>query len=660
MISTKKSKVKQTSSANADLSAQIKSIDRLLDREDFDNAEQKLRKVLSSHSKHSGLWHRLFGVLEERREPWAMAMAAYEWTQAMPNSSRAWGALTDYSKNLGLLALADNAILRYLELGGSLPKGAEPPLSPEEWMTVFSDPYEAPATKEELVQLDLGQIYLQNRKHRQCIKTLAPLSLIPARNNRALAHFYLGDVEAAYNEFLSSWQAHPHNLFALGWLAKLNLWHGDTEALQSITRQLKAARAIRILDALIQIEALLWVQEHQAAWQLCQEYQKADWWDECHPHMLILAAAGATKCGATATAKTLLKQALTSDNCPAYAESNLQDLDRSPKERQGQTLVILSVVIPLAWFGSPTQNRAKFGKEKLSNANALFEKFSQISNLYLTHLFNIGDELIRRVVLEVLQMRVANSDQEAAQSLVGLLQSHQGTLSERMGIAEALVELKLLDRGQPCRLWTGEAVSEVSIIKQEVFDEPVPSNLTESAQQELVGAMALLHAGKMQQAQIELERLLKQYPMETSLYTNLAYIHSSLGGNEKEVERLMKQAVEVNPDYLIGRCNLAGLMLGQGRFDEAEALLKGLGNRERLHIDEAFAYHAAVVQLSLHKADYETARSMLKSMERFVNNDLKKREVDHLQQQLELMKNSKLLAAVKKVKSLFGGADSTR
>lgn len=648
----KKTKAKKISSTNADLKAQIKSIDRLIEREEYDQAEQKLRKILRSHGTNGGLRHRLLDVLNRREKPWAAAMEAYEWTQATPQSSVAWIALANSSHHLGLLALADQALKHCLDVGKPMPSGTMPALPEAEWLDFLNTPFGENPTKEELELLDMSQIFMQVGRYRRCIEILLPLTLVAARNNRALAHFQLGEVDISYQEFLASWQDQPRNLFALGWLVKLALWRGDTSALTVYINHLKEARAPRIYDALSQIDALLWMQENQAAWQLCQEYQNTDWYDENNPHLLVMAAACAANNDNSTIAKSLLQRALASDFCPPQAKSNLDDVTRPPAERRGQAVTLLPAALPSAWFGALSKTRVHARTNEY--VDTFFEIFDPVSNLYLANLFNIGDQLVRQFVREVLQFRAKHGDENAVQSLKGLLNSRQGTMGERISLAEKLIELKFLDPSQPSRIWTGKEITEVTFFKQAISDDPLPSELPDAAHEKLTTAMALLHAGKLQQAQTEYERLLKQYPTETSIYTNLAYIYSKLGKGEKEVERLMERALAVNPDYLIGRCNLATLMLDQNRIEEAENLLKGLERREQLHTDEAFAYHVVLVQLSMKKGRYDSASRILENLKRIARNDIQQNDIERLQKRLELLRSGtpKFMDAINKLKAL--------
>jgi Flp pilus assembly protein TadD len=83
----------------------------------------------------------------------------------------------------------------------------------------------------------------------------------------------------------------------------------------------------------------------------------------------------------------------------------------------------------------------------------------------------------------------------------------------------------------------------------------------------------------------------------------------------------LQQAVAKHPDYLFARCNLARFLIQDGKLDAADALLKGLVEREDLHIQEVFVLYGTLAMFQMAKGDKESAAAMLKSLESLVEDE---------------------------------------
>jgi len=73
----------------------------------------------------------------------------------------------------------------------------------------------------------------------------------------------------------------------------------------------------------------------------------------------------------------------------------------------------------------------------------------------------------------------------------------------------------------------------------------------------------------------------------------------------------VRQLYEDYPDYFFGQIGMANLYIGQGDLNQAEAILKPLMSRERLHVSEFTALCMANIQFFLAKDLPEGARTWL-------------------------------------------------
>jgi predicted Zn-dependent protease len=178
----------------------------------------------------------------------------------------------------------------------------------------------------------------------------------------------------------------------------------------------------------------------------------------------------------------------------------------------------------------------------------------------------------------------------------------------------------LIARDEPVTYWDGERLREVKITGTEIYREPEPSDLPPDLESLLGEAVALFNEHKPAEAEARLQDILARVPDHPVAVGNLAAVRSMQGRHE-ESHRLLREVVAKHPDYLFARCNLARILIEEDQLDEAEQLLKGLGERERLHIQEAFAVYGATAMLSTARGEHEASRSLLARLERMVEDE---------------------------------------
>jgi hypothetical protein len=82
-------------------------------------------------------------------------------------------------------------------------------------------------------------------------------------------------------------------------------------------------------------------------------------------------------------------------------------------------------------------------------------------------------------------------------------------------------------------------------------------------------------SGQLDEAAISAADALYRYPRDGELLT-LAAVIECMSGDSARSERLLRDAVRVDPDDLVIRLNLAVVLLKTGKLDEAESLLDGV------------------------------------------------------------------------------------
>jgi tetratricopeptide (TPR) repeat protein len=110
---------------------------------------------------------------------------------------------------------------------------------------------------------------------------------------------------------------------------------------------------------------------------------------------------------------------------------------------------------------------------------------------------------------------------------------------------------------------------------------------------------------------VEAEKLLKQAltiePDHPTLLFNLAKAYE-VQKRREDAAALIRDIHARFPDYLFGIVGLAELSREEGDLDQAAELLKPLASRRRLHISEFVALAKAQIDLLLERDDLEGAR----------------------------------------------------
>jgi len=106
------------------------------------------------------------------------------------------------------------------------------------------------------------------------------------------------------------------------------------------------------------------------------------------------------------------------------------------------------------------------------------------------------------------------------------------------------------------------------------------------------------------------QQLIAEHPQVREAYNNLATLLFN-EGNKTEGEAMLKKAVEVDPNYVFPRVNLASLALHRGDLGAAEEWLKPIGMLDTMHPDELAAFFRVSAMLHLERGDRKAAEKDL-------------------------------------------------
>lgn len=603
--------------------AQLKAIERRLSAGDFTGASERARALVQRFHDHGTANRMLVESLYQYGDKAAAALAAYQWAQCRPNSTAAQEALLQFALEANFALLAYRAGQRLAALG-AIPE-------PKSLLTdaallgeILQQPDGSQAPLEETEQFELGKLYAEAKDFAGAVRALEGVALTPARNNRALALFYLGRSEEALTGALAAWQQDTDNLFALGLAVQMRLYRGDETGARGLAVPLAQAVARRLEDAQAQLAALLLIGENQAAWDAFERSNQAPWIGEATGALeglrLLFGGAAASRLGRGDQARALWKQALARYPGLALARENLTDLDRDGQPPAYPMLFDLGQVVPLGALNALRQGGAAGLDDRLNRMH--------LSNAYLEAIYLSGDASVRGFAAHLLRWRLGHPDpteadpdaRRAATILLDLARLPIGTTEERLGFLAALRDHNQLGSAETIQFWGKEGLQEVCTFSTEITREPEPSDLPADLQARLEASVLHVRTGRLEAAEAELEAVLARIPDHQAALGNLAVLRARQD-RDQECRELLRRTIAAHPDYLFARVNLASFLIEDGELDEAKVLLDGLAQRPRLHIQEAFALYGVLAMLSRARGDEEDATGLIASLERMVENE---------------------------------------
>lgn len=608
--------------------AQIRAIERLLESEDYAEAVRRIRALLARFPDHGGLHRTLVKALESVEGPQAAALAAYAWAERRPNSLPAQETLLRIALARGHLMLAERTARQVLALGGETPGM---PLDPELKTAMLIETDGQPVSPEVMERFDVGKLHLEGRDFAGALRWLEDLDLPPARNNAALAHFHLGQIDQALEAFLAHWRRNADNLFALGQAARLRLYRGDEDGARDLCAALAAAQAGRPEDALVQVEILVFLGEDQPAWDAFERSLTRDWFalgdGPTRSRLRHFGACAAARLGRSDEASRWWQDARTADRNYHLPADNLDVLVRTGKAPLFPAVIELHEALPFTWISSVRTSKAD------ADSLALLDALTA-SNAYLRALYLAGEDTTRKLAGLALRRRAGGGDAAAAGLLRELIRLPAGTKDERFGFLTFLQSKGLIGRDEEVTWWDGETLQEVRVFGSEIHREPAESDLPPDLLDLLAQSVEHFNQRRLDKAEACLKAILKRVPDHPVTLSNLAALRG-LQGRDEEANALLRAVLGKHPDYLPARCNLANALIFEGKLDEAAELLEGLVGRERMPVQHAFALYGAYALLHHARGEEDAVQRLLHSLEVMVAEPADARRLADISRALE-------------------------
>ena len=618
--SGKKPGLSTTRPPTAKLVDALEEADSLAQRGQPDKAIGVLESTDRRYPNRPEVLTRLMNAYRDVRNSVGYMSVAERLSKLVPNDPDLTLALAGaYAVNL-LPALALRTFRRFLNRWPEHPHGDEAHESAadiESFLRAEQDKLDMPdeAGLELLTRHDTVRFYLAQGRYREARQEAEDLlrrhpHFAPALNNLSQTYYAEGRLDRAISTTQRVLAFDPENIHALSNLTRYLCLSGHPDEARQWAERLKASTAEAADVWLKRMEALTALGDDQGVLDVFHHAEQAGALQSPDAATLYhLAAAAALRLAREEDARTYWKRALKLSPDFALARDNLADLRKPARERHapwafgaGNWITPQAVQDLLVHIEPATRRRDDDAVTQA--ARRYLSKHPEMNGL-APILLDRGDPDARSFALRLALMA---ETPEMLAALRDFALGQRGPDEMRFQAAHAAANAGLLPPG-PTRMWQAGEWHELLLLGFEIHGEPLTHHRP-PVDQWALDAMQALRDGDV----IEAERLLKQAleiePDQPDLLNNLAAAYDRQG-RAVESQALLRQIHEQHPDYLFARTGLARLHVQNGQLAEARALLEPLWAKKRWHFSEYASFCSAHIELLLVEGNQEAAQSWL-------------------------------------------------
>jgi tetratricopeptide (TPR) repeat protein len=466
-----------------------------------------------------------------------------------------------------------------------------------------------------MLKHDWVRFYTETHQPARAIATVKTINEIaeppiPVLNNLSLAYWRTGRMEEAVATAGKVLATQPDNYHALGNLARFHFVAGQFDEAQQYHERLMRVKSDDPDSYFKKIEALAYFGDDEA---IIAVYNEIKGIPET-PTMALslhLAAAAFYQQNQPKKAWRLWRQALKIQPGFSLAQQSLADRNLPVGERE------IPWYLPLNyWLTSDFTKllerlfvKETKGKTSQQQWEALLAERPHLPQLF-PHILEKGDGPARNFIVGLLDLLKPS---EMMPMLYEFMRGRYGSDNIRMKAAQIISRSapELLPPDRMVTMWLNGKQSEIFMIAFQITDEPENSlHLSEQIIAQHDKAYELLQEGDLDAAEEILNEIIAAEPNFPSVHNHLAVIYERRGDNKKARE-LIEETHRRFPDYFFARIALSRSFCQENKIAEAEAMLKPLMTKEKLHISEFRALACAQMDLALAKELPEAARSWL-------------------------------------------------
>jgi tetratricopeptide (TPR) repeat protein len=469
-----------------------------------------------------------------------------------------------------------------------------------------------------------AQSYLaqgEYHKAQQTEKELLQLrpDFISSYNNLSLISFMLGDSEEAIAISQKALEIQPDNIHTLANLTRYYFLNGDINSSQITCEKLKNSQAPGWDMWAKKAETLSYFGLDEEIIELFEQAKaegelQAASVTGFFPHFVAVAL---TRQERIDEARKLWREAASSTQASEIAQANLDDLKQPIGKRHAPWALPLSSWITKNTLGElvrlvNSNSKLKDEQQIASSTRRYFDEHPQTTNL-VPILLKLGDPQGREFAFRLASFA---KTPEMLAVLQDFAQSQQGPDSMRYEAAIQVSSAGILPDSAMSMWIQGKWQQDINLFCYELHHEPTTTH-SPKVNQMAAQAVSLMKTQKVENA-VQAEKILKKAldiePDSVDLLNNLAGVYQ-IQGRTEEVYQLLSEILEKYPNYTFSRVSLARLKIAECKVEEAEALLKPLMTRKRFHFLEFGNFCNAQIELFIAKKQKDKANAWLKMWE---------------------------------------------
>jgi tetratricopeptide (TPR) repeat protein len=604
-----------------DLRDALDQVETLCERGHWDRARERVEGLLRTHPRHPELLEKVLEVA-----------AAVEDAPIYQRACELLFALRPDDRDLPYMLTS--AYIQNRWLGLALPMArralARDPAHEKAAVTRKAIAEMEPLVNEEITRLGLGgpdaleclTLHEQGRSYlgqalfdraHQVAEALLKRRphFSPAYNNGAEACYHAGRVAQAIDLEQRLLKFDPDNVFGLSNLVRFLCATGKMEEARKHAQRLKANRAPVVDQAIKQAEALSWLGDDAGVLEVFDQARQLQGDTEPEEDAMLyhLAAVAAYRRGREEQALTCWRFALRDLPDFELARSNLDDLLRPISERNAPWSYPFIYYVPRQLIDGLLEQMQSAGgkgdKGAIREAKRYLQGHPELAGL-VPLLLDRSDQSGRELALHLARLLHTPAILEAVRDFA---LGQRGPDRLRLQAAELAAQAGLIPDG-PTRLWLDGEWRSTITQRSEIHTEPVQRTHAPGVFELITQGGEALFAGYYARAERILRQALAIDPTDPVVLNNLAVACANQGRID-ESEALSIRLHELHPDYLFGRTALANLASERGDFERARQLLEPLRERKRLHISEFSSLCISHLNLYLAEGDLQQARHWL-------------------------------------------------
>ncbi|MSQ58212.1 MAG: tetratricopeptide repeat protein [Betaproteobacteria bacterium] len=557
--------------------AQLDSIERLLDEERFNEASAKAERLAAEFPEHTRLRALRIQALAATGEIALATLIAHEWTQAQANSQRAWGLLYTLASELGLGFLAYGAHERLEALGASDSVRTEEALG----MIASTKAKYSQLDGAEGLHSDLGLLYLITERLDAARAQLEQTAHPVPRTNLAAVLFDQGKMPEAIEIAQSAWDSDPNTTHAARTLVRALLYSGELERARVAGEKLRTVAARAPDELAAQLETLDLLEDFEAAKNCFNAFSRdlyKDYRRDVVARAKHAAAVAFMQTGDRAKAQSLWEEAIADNPQHRLYHINLANA-KAKKSTEPAWLELMGDAFPALHAKAIEKSLQEAGgAEVVLQDPSVLETQIHAHSIYLSRMLRLSDPLFRAIVREELAGRADHDDSHAEEALGAFVTYSFGADGERIEALRGLYFAGKIERDSQVKIFLRGEQRELHVEVPMVKPRRALKELPDEAIGDYVRAVfATEHAG-LRQGLAKLEQWLGQATLRRDqlvLDHRIILLLHAMRGREREAQERLRAALDAGDALPRTFAFAARKAASEGDADRGARLLEG-------------------------------------------------------------------------------------